>query len=64
MDDNLPAWMDTNPTSAQVMFTYIAQRNVDNMITGTIIAIAAISAILILIMMEPAISSRPRAGAS
>ena len=52
MDDNLPVWMDTNPTSAQVMFTYIAQRNVDNMITGTIIAIAAISVILMLALQS------------
>ena len=39
--------MQTNPTSASVMFTYIASRNVDNMIRGTIIAISLISLILV-----------------
>ncbi|MFQ6005617.1 MAG: RND family transporter, partial [Woeseia sp.] len=38
MKDNLPSWMQTDPTSASVMFTYITDRNVENMITGTIIA--------------------------
>jgi predicted RND superfamily exporter protein len=48
MTTNLPDWMQTSPTSAQVMFTYIAERNVSNMVTGTIVAIAAISLILML----------------
>jgi predicted RND superfamily exporter protein/outer membrane lipoprotein-sorting protein len=47
MHENLPAWMQTEPTSAAVMFTYIASRNVNNMIRGTIIAIGLISLILI-----------------
>lgn len=47
MESNLPNWMQTRPTSAQVMFTYIAGRNVENMIAGTLIAIVAISMILI-----------------
>lgn len=47
MGANLPTWMQARPTSAQVMFTYIAGRNVENMITGTLIAIVAISLILI-----------------
>ena len=46
MQANLPAYMQTDPTSASVMFTYITQRNVENMITGTIIAIAAIAVIM------------------
>ena len=46
MHENLPGWMQTSPTSAQVMFTYISDRNVENMITGTIVAIAAIAVIL------------------
>jgi len=46
MQANLPDWMQASPTSAQVMFTYIAGRNVDNMVAGTIIAVLAISAIL------------------
>jgi outer membrane lipoprotein-sorting protein len=48
MGENLPAWMQTRPTSASVMFTYISDRNVANMISGTIIAIAAIAVILVL----------------
>ena len=43
---NWPAYMHTEPTSAAVMFTYISQRNMDNMITGTIIAIIAIALIM------------------
>ena len=46
MQENLPVWMQAKPTSAQVMFTYIAERNVENMISGTIIAIVAIAIIL------------------
>jgi len=46
MEANMPDYMLANPTSAQVMFTYIAQRNVQNMVTGTIIAIALIALIL------------------
>ena len=46
MQENLPGWMQSKPTSAQVMFTYIAERNVENMVTGTIVAIVAISIIL------------------
>ncbi len=47
MNENLPGWMQAEPTSAAVMFTYIAGRNVDNMIRGTIIAVTLISLILI-----------------
>ena len=44
---NLPAYMhNVQPTSAQVMFTYIAERNVHNMVIGTTIAVLAISLIL------------------
>jgi len=48
MSDNMPTWMQAKPTGASVMFTYISDRNVENMITGTIIAIAAIAVILML----------------
>jgi len=44
---NWPAYMHADPTSAAVMFTYISQRNMENMVTGTIIAIIAISLIMI-----------------
>ncbi|MCF6264194.1 MAG: outer membrane lipoprotein-sorting protein [Xanthomonadales bacterium] len=50
---NLPDYMhSTIPTSTQVMFTYIADRNVSNMIAGTIGAIVAISLILMLSLMS------------
>lgn len=47
MEDNWPDYMQAQPTSAQVMFTYITDRNVQNMITGTIAAIFAIALIMI-----------------
>lgn len=52
MSDNMPTWMQTKPTSASVMFTYISDRNVENMITGTIVAIAAIAIILMLALQS------------
>ena len=52
MQDNLPGWMQAKPTSAQVMFTYIAERNVANMVSGTIVAIAAIAIILMLALQS------------
>jgi len=52
MRDNMPGWMQAKPTSAQVMFTYIAERNVANMVSGTIVAIAAIAFILMLALQN------------
>jgi predicted RND superfamily exporter protein len=46
MESNLPSYMQADPTSASVMFAYIAERNVRNMITGTLIAIFAIALIM------------------
>ena len=46
MADNWPAYMRTEPTSAAVMFTYISERNMQNMIAGTVLAIAAIAIIM------------------
>ncbi|HSM30950.1 MAG TPA: MMPL family transporter [Woeseiaceae bacterium] len=46
MNDNWPAWMRTEPTSAAVMFTYISERNLQNMIAGTVLAIVAIALIM------------------
>ena len=46
MSDNLPSYMHAKPTSAAVMFTYISERNMENMVAGTIIAIAAIAVIM------------------
>ena len=48
MAENWPEYMQTQATSAQVMFTYITDRNVRNMITGTIGAILAIGVIMML----------------
>ncbi|MCH6550258.1 MAG: MMPL family transporter [Proteobacteria bacterium] len=46
MADNWPDYMQTQPTSAQVMFTYITDRNVQNMLIGTIAAVVAIALIM------------------
>lgn len=43
---NWPADMHADPTSAAVMFTYISERNMNNMVTGTVVAIVAIAFIL------------------
>jgi predicted RND superfamily exporter protein len=48
MAENWPDYMQAQPTSAQVMFTYITDRNIHNMITGTIAAILAIALIMII----------------
>jgi len=46
--ENAPDYMKpTVPTSAQVMFTYVAERNVESMISGNIIAILAIGLVMI-----------------
>jgi predicted RND superfamily exporter protein len=47
MQDNWPEYMRARPTSAAVMFTYISERNMENMVAGTIIAVAAIAVIMI-----------------
>ncbi|MGI9270578.1 MAG: efflux RND transporter permease subunit [Woeseiaceae bacterium] len=46
MQENLPSYMQAKPTSAAVMFTYISERNMQNMVVGTVIAIAAIALIM------------------
>jgi len=46
MDENWPEYMHADPTSAAVMFTYISERNMQNMIAGTVLAIAAIALIM------------------
>jgi predicted RND superfamily exporter protein len=45
---NAPQWMQSKPTGPQVMFTYIAERNMQNMVAGTVAAIVVISLILML----------------
>jgi predicted RND superfamily exporter protein len=50
---NLPEYMQSiEPTSTQVMFTYIAERNVNNMIAGTVGAVLVISIILMFSLMN------------
>ncbi|MEM9988867.1 MAG: efflux RND transporter permease subunit, partial [Pseudomonadota bacterium] len=46
--ENFPAEQQATPTSAQVMFTYITDRNVQQMIRGTIVAIIVISLIMVI----------------
>ena len=48
LQENAPPTMHTNATGAQVMFTFIAERNVESMIAGSGIAIGAIALIMIL----------------
>jgi len=48
MQDNWPDYMQTDPTSAAVMFTYISERNMRNMVGGTVLAVAAIAIIMML----------------
>jgi len=48
MQDNWPDYMHTDPTSAAVMFTYISERNLRNMVGGTVLAVAAIAIIMML----------------
>ncbi|WP_461518706.1 efflux RND transporter permease subunit [Porticoccus sp.] len=48
MAESWPEYMQAQPTSAQVMFTYITDRNIHNMISGTLVAIVAIALIMIL----------------
>ena len=55
MADNWPTYMQASPTSASVMFAYIAERNVENMITGTILAIVAISLIMVFALRSVAL---------
>ena len=49
---NWPAYMRAEPTSAAVMFTYISERNVQNMIVGTIVAVVAIALILMVALQS------------
>ncbi|MEO1331162.1 MAG: MMPL family transporter [Pseudomonadota bacterium] len=46
IEQNFPENQRADPTSAQVMFTYITDRNVESMLVGTGIAILAIGAIM------------------
>ena len=48
LGENAPAYMQTQPTGATVMFSFISQRNIESMLIGNAIAIVAISFILML----------------
>ena len=48
LEENFPEDLRPTPTSTQVMFTFITDRNVEQMIQGTILAILAISGIMVL----------------
>lgn len=45
---NTPTYMHTQATGAQVMFAFVAERNVESMISGNIIAILAIGLVMML----------------
>ncbi len=48
LKENAPNYMrPTVPTSAQVMFTYVAERNVESMVTGNVIAVLVIGLVMI-----------------
>jgi predicted RND superfamily exporter protein len=46
METNMPSYMQAQPTGVAVMFTYIAERNISNMVSGTVIAIGVIALIM------------------
>ena len=52
MEANFPPEMRAKATSAQVMFTYISDRNVSQMLRGTALAISAIAIIMILALQS------------
>ena len=59
---DIDAWFAANapdyqapPTGPQVMFTFIAQRNVNSMISGTLIAIGAIAVIMMIALRSVSI---------
>lgn len=52
--ENAPAYA-APATGPQIMFTFIAKRNVDSMISGTLIAIAAIAIIMVLALRSVSI---------
>ena len=46
LKENTPEYMWAAPTGATVMFSYVAKRNIESMLTGNVIAIVLISAIM------------------
>lgn len=50
MQANLPDAMQAKPTGTAVMFSYISKRNIESMMIGNIIAIIAISFIMLMVL--------------
>lgn len=50
MESNLPGYMQARPTSGQVMFSYIAERNVKAMVSGTLLAFFLIAIIMMVVL--------------
>ena len=50
--DNFPSAAETRASGPVVMFSYISQRNINSMLTGTVLAIFLISASLILALRD------------
>ncbi|VAW75232.1 Probable integral membrane protein [hydrothermal vent metagenome] len=48
LKNNVPTYMASEPTGATVMFSFISQRNIENMLTGNALAVALIAIILML----------------
>ena len=57
MDENLPDYMRAKPTSATVMFTHIAERNIESMLVGNAIAVILISIILVFALRSPGLGA-------
>ena len=47
LETNTPSYMHAQPTSATVMFSYISQRNIEDMLRGNTLAILLIAVIMI-----------------
>ncbi len=48
LKENTPEYMHTEPTSPVVMFSYISERNIESMLSGTIVAFLMISVVLLI----------------
>ena len=46
--ENLPGYMQTPPTGATVMFSYISERNIESMLRGNLVAVIMIAGIMML----------------
>jgi predicted RND superfamily exporter protein len=46
LEGNMPAYMWAKPTSANVMFSFISQRNIESMLTGNVMAVVLIALVL------------------